>query len=93
MDGSNATIVGALPGEFKADRNSIPRVWMDHGAWPLITTKLYLDLTGNLGLLLARQPYFHDHLSHRCQQADPNWDPQQGTQLRSFLVRWLRVRP
>lgn len=83
MDGSNATIVGALPGEFRADRNSIPRVWMDHGAWPLITTKLYLDLTGNLGFLLARQPYFHDHLSHRCQQADPNWDPQEGTLLRS----------
>ncbi|MBW6466888.1 MAG: cellobiose phosphorylase [Brevefilum sp.] len=83
MDGSNATIVGGGPGEFKADRNNIPRVWMDHGAWPLITTKLYLDLTGDLDLLLARQTYFKDHLSHRCQRTDWAWQPEDGTQLRS----------
>ncbi len=83
MDGSNATIVGSQPGEFKADRNSIPRVWMDHGAWPLITTRLYLDLTGNLDLLLAGQTYFKDHLSHRCQQTDPDWSPEHGTVLMS----------
>ena len=83
MDGSNASIVGNLPGEFKADRNSIPRVWMDHGAWPLITTSLYLDLTGNLEFLLARQTYFKDHFSHRCQHTDPDWRPDQGTKQRS----------
>jgi cellobiose phosphorylase len=83
MDGSNATIVGGGPGEFKADRNNIPRVWMDHGAWPLITTKLYLDLTGDLDLLLARQTYFKDHLSHRCQRTDWAWQSEDGTQLRS----------
>ena len=38
IDGSNATIIGSHPGEFKADRNNIPRVWMDHGVWPLLTT-------------------------------------------------------
>ena len=48
FDGSNATIIGSAPGEFKADRNNIPRVWMDHGAWPLLTTKLYIDQTGDL---------------------------------------------
>lgn len=83
MDGSNATIVGTLPGEFRADRNSIPRVWMDHGAWPLITTKLYLDLTGKIEFLLARQTYFKDHLSHRCQRVDPDWKPDQETHLRT----------
>ena len=83
MDGSNATIVGSQPGEFKADRNNIPRVWMDHGAWPLITTKLYLDLTGDLDLLLAGQTYFKDHLTHRCQRTDWSWQPEDGTQLRS----------
>src|SRR3989338_10700661 len=31
MDGTNATIIGRAPGEFVADRNSITRVWMDHG--------------------------------------------------------------
>lgn len=83
IDGSNATIVGTKPGEFKADRNSIPRVWMDHGAWPLITTKLYLDLTGNLDLLLAKQTYFQDHFTHRCQFSNPDWEPEQGTLLRA----------
>jgi len=83
MDGSNATIVGSRPGEFKADRNSIPRVWMDHGAWPLITTRLYLDLTGDLSLLLEKKPYFRDHLSHRCQKIDADWDPGRGTVLNS----------
>lgn len=83
MDGSNATIIGSAPGEFKADRNSIPRVWMDHGAWPLLTIKLYLDWTGDLELLLKNQVYFKDHLSHRCQQVDQTWTPEQGTALRA----------
>ncbi len=83
MDGSNATIIGAQPGEFKADRNSIPRVWMDHGAWPLLTTRLYLDQTGDLLFLLRPQTYFRDHLHHRCQGVDHDWRPEQGTQLRS----------
>jgi cellobiose phosphorylase len=43
IDGSNATIIGSRPGEFLADRNNIPRVWMDHGAWPYLTTRLYID--------------------------------------------------
>jgi cellobiose phosphorylase len=50
-DGSNATIIGSQPGEFRADRNNIPRVWMDHGAWPLLTTRLYIDQSGDLEFL------------------------------------------
>ena len=53
MDGSNATIIGSKPGEFKADRNNIPRVWMDHGAWPLLTVQQYIDLSGDLEFLIA----------------------------------------
>ncbi|MEW6402055.1 MAG: cellobiose phosphorylase [Chloroflexota bacterium] len=83
IDGSNATIIGSEPGEFKADRNNIPRVWMDHGAWPLLTTKLYIDQTGDLKFLLREQVYFKDYLSHRCHRTDDAWNPEQGTQLRS----------
>jgi len=75
FDGSNANIVGSSPGEFASDRNNIPRVWMDHGAWPLLTTKLYIDWTGDLDLLLENQTYFMDHLTHRCQRVNPNWSP------------------
>ena len=50
LDGSNATIIGDAPGQFQADRNDIPRVWMDHGAWPLLTTQLYLDRQRGPGL-------------------------------------------
>jgi cellobiose phosphorylase len=84
LDGSNANIVGTRPGEFVADRNNIPRVWMDHGAWPFLTTMLYLNLTGDLELLLKRQTYFKDHLIHRCQKIDADWTPEQGTFSRSI---------
>jgi len=91
MDGSNATIIGTVPGEpgvssaepFKADRNDIPRVWMDHGAWPLLTTQLYIDHTGDLAFLLAKQPYFKDAFTHRAQQVDAAWQPEDGTALKT----------
>jgi cellobiose phosphorylase len=84
FDGSNATIIGHKPGEFIADRNNIPRVWMDHGAWPLFTTKMYLDWTGDLDFLLITQPYFRDHLTHRSQKIDLAWTAEQGTCLRTI---------
>ena len=83
FDGSNATIIGSQPGEFKADRNDIPRVWMDHGAWPLLTTQLYIDQTGDLAFLLRDQVYFKDHLVERAQAIDAYWEPSQGTQHRT----------
>lgn len=84
FDGSNATIIGSAPGEFKADRNNIPRVWMDHGAWPLLTTKLYIDQTGDLAFLLREQAYFKDRLIYRTQQRDEAWQAEQGTQQKTL---------
>ncbi len=81
IDGSNATIIGAKPGEFIADRNNIPRVWMDHGAWPLLTTRLYIDMSGDLGFLLRDQVYFKDPQISRSQAKDEQWAPEQGTLL------------
>lgn len=52
IDGTNATIIGNEPGEFIADRNNITRVWMDHAFWPFVTTKLYIDQTGDIDVLL-----------------------------------------
>lgn len=83
LDGSNATIIGLRPGEFKADRNNIPRVWMDHGAWPYLTTRFYIDQTGDLAFLLRPQGYFQDAFIHRAQGRDLNWRPEQGTRLRA----------
>jgi cellobiose phosphorylase len=83
MDGSNATIIGAAPGEFQADRNNIPRVWMDHGAWPLLTTQLYIDYTGDLAFLLLEQDYFKDPWIKRAQAVDETWEPAHGTQLKT----------
>ena len=57
MDGSNATIIGEKQGEFIADRNHITRVWMDHGFWPFLTTKLYIDQTGDIEILLKKVSY------------------------------------
>ncbi|MGD1992053.1 MAG: cellobiose phosphorylase [Anaerolineae bacterium] len=83
MDGSNATIIGTQPGEFKADRNDIPRVWMDHGAWPLLTTQLYIDQTGDLAFLLRDQSYFKDRWIDRAHGIDAAWEEAQGTTLRA----------
>ncbi|SFH69357.1 Glycosyltransferase family 36 [Pseudobutyrivibrio sp. OR37] len=70
MDGSNATIIGDKPGEFKGDRNGIPRVWMDHGFWPFLTVKLYMDQTGDLDLFKEEVTYFRDALMHRGGKLD-----------------------
>lgn len=82
IDGSNATIIGAGPGEFTADRNSIPRVWMDHGAWPLLATKLYIDLSGDIQSLLLERPYFRDGQLNRARKRDPLWKPEDGFALK-----------
>lgn len=73
-DGTNATIIGTRPGEFIADRNGICRVWMDHGVWPLMTTKLYIDQTGDFSVLLEKVPYFKDAINFRGMGRDDQWD-------------------
>ncbi len=99
IDGSNATIVGDKPGEFIADRNNIPRIWMDHGGWPLITTKLYLDQNGDIDLLFEKVPYFQDQFTHYTKQVKPSFstkepwlkthesDVYQGTLLEHLLIQ------
>ena len=82
FDGTNATIIGEGEGEFLADRNGIPRVWMDHGFWPWSTTELYLQQSGDLGILEEEIPYFKDALISRCEARDELWRPEQGTLLR-----------
>lgn len=62
-DGSNATIIGKKQGEFKADRNSIPRIWMDHAYWPYRTMQLYLDVTGDIEILFEETAYFNDGMT------------------------------
>jgi len=74
IDGSNATIIGNRQGEFVADRNHITRVWMDHGLWPLMTTKLYIDQTGDLSVLLKETTYFKDRQEGRGTKIDECWE-------------------
>lgn len=78
VDGSNATIIGTKQGEFIADRNSITRVWMDHGLWPLITTDFYIQQTGDIEILLEQAPYFKDAQVVRGTCKDTQWDISQG---------------
>ncbi|AZK48182.1 GH36-type glycosyl hydrolase domain-containing protein [Paenibacillus lentus] len=81
IDGSNATIIGSKPGEFIADRNNIPRVWMDHGAWPLLTTMLYVHQSGDWEILLQPQTYFRDIFVKRCAERDLSWSADNGNKL------------
>jgi cellobiose phosphorylase len=82
IDGSNATIIGSKPGEFIADRNNIARIWMDHGVWPFLTTKLYIDQSGDLDFLLEKQFYFKDKIISRATEVDTNWSIEQGNRLK-----------
>lgn len=82
IDGSNATIIGSRQGEFIADRNNITRVWMDHGLWPLMTTKLYIDQTGDLSILLKENTYFKDKQEARGTGTDENWEDKGSPILR-----------
>jgi cellobiose phosphorylase len=78
MDGTNATIIGAGQGEFIADRNNITRVWMDHGVWPFLTTRLYMDQTGDLDILNQQAPYFKDRQVERGTAVDEAWNEKYG---------------
>lgn len=83
MDGTNATIIGDEQGEFKADRNSITRVWMDHGFWPFLTTKLYIDLTGDIEILSEKISYFKDRQVARGTAVDHDWNDDYGMRQRT----------
>lgn len=78
MDGTNATIIGQGQGEFIADRNNITRVWMDHGAWPYLTTKLYMDQTGDIEFLSEENTYFKDGQICRGEKKDELWQDSLG---------------
>ncbi len=79
IDGTNATIIGERQGEFIADRNGIARVWMDHGVWPFMTTKLYIDQTGDIEILKEKAAYFKDEQMKRGTGLDTCWDMSYGT--------------
>lgn len=78
IDGTNATIIGTQQGEFIADRNNITRVWMDHAFWPFVTTKLYMDQTGDMDVLFEKIPYFKDLQSMRGTSHDTLWNSEYG---------------
>ena len=84
IDGTNATIIGQGDGNFIADRNGIARVWMDHAVWPLLTTRLYIDQTGDLDILLEEAPYFRDQMILRGDGLDSAFDPEAGSWLRVY---------
>ncbi|MCX5710922.1 MAG: cellobiose phosphorylase [Candidatus Omnitrophica bacterium] len=73
FDGSNATIIGKKSGEFIADRNDIARVWMDHGVWPLLTTELYMDRSGDKNILFQKAGYFQDAHIWRSSKINRNF--------------------
>ncbi|MBN1870350.1 MAG: cellobiose phosphorylase [Candidatus Omnitrophica bacterium] len=99
IDGSNATIIGSVPGEFLGDRNAITRVWMDHGVWPLITLLLYTNQTGDYDILLEENTYFRDAQLSRANDKDysrtaddAHWlTDQQGGIYKGTIIEHLLV--
>ena len=82
-DGTNATIIGDGLGNFIADRNGIARVWMDHAFWPFRTLKLYIDQTGDIGILDEAAGYFKDPQAGRATGIDGDWKPEDGNWLKT----------
>lgn len=83
IDGSNATIIGKKPGEFLADRNDVSRVWMDHGVWPLLTLDLYINETGDQGILFEKITYFRDQHVYRSRVCDKSYKSSDGNKLKT----------
>lgn len=83
IDGTNATIIGHKQGEFVSDRNGINRVWMDHGVWPFMTTKLYIDQTGDIQVLMEKVAYFKDAQSQRGMTIDCDWNDEYGVKQKT----------
>jgi len=83
IDGTNATIIGEQQGEFIADRNGIARVWMDHGVWPFMTTKLYIDQTGDIEILKEKAAYFKDEQRERGTNLDKEWNTEYGVKQKT----------
>jgi len=73
IDGSNATII-TKNNTFVSDRNQIGRTWMDHGVWPYITLRSYLNKTGDLNILNRNLTFFKDHLLSRGKEKDLNFN-------------------
>ena len=80
VDGSNATIIGEQSGEFKADRNNIPRTWSDHGAWPVFVLNFYVNQSGDFNTLFKEVPYWKDQFKNRCKKIDERWTDSYGYQ-------------
>lgn len=78
VDGSNATIIGEKSGEFKADRNNIPRTWSDHGTWPVFVLNFYVNQSGDIDILLKDVPYWKDQFKNRCKKIDERWTDSYG---------------
>jgi len=67
IDGTNATII-TKHNNFISDRNKITRVWSDHGIWPYLSLRSYINKTADLNILNQNIPYFQDHLLMRARQ-------------------------
>ena len=99
LDGSNATLVGDNPGEF-AHRSGLGRTWSDHGVWPYFTTRLYMDLTGDLDILFEKAPYFKDHITRRGKGTDRFWThdcglrqkTREGTEYQGTILEHLLIQ-
>ena len=56
---------------------------MDHGVWPFMTTKLYIDQTGDIEILLEQAPYFKDKQCKRGTATDNRWKDNYGMQQKT----------
>ncbi len=81
IDGSNATII-TEKGKFISDRDKISRIWSDHGVWPFLTLKHYIDLTGDYKILFKETGFFKDRLLKRAKETAASSIPEKDFSLK-----------
>lgn len=86
IDGSNATIIKGN-GKFISDRDKISRVWSDHGVWPFLTLKHYIDLTGDYKILFKETGFFKDRLFKRSKEISSSSIPEKDFSLKDAKGR------
>ncbi|MCF7888408.1 MAG: cellobiose phosphorylase, partial [Candidatus Omnitrophica bacterium] len=85
LDGSNATII-KKDNSFLSDRNKISRVWSDHGIWPYLTLKSYLNYNTDINILNHQLPYFRDSHLFRAKKIDPDF------KQKDFILRTINKK-
>ena len=63
---------------------------MDHGAWPLLTVKNYLDMSGDIEFLFNDQTYFKDQFCFYTKTIDTSYKAEMGNLVYDKITMFIK---